>query len=213
MGYKKSEVGLIGGAFIVSVFVTYLTIGCGLFRGLYELKQFYTFIKITYYIVAGLCFILAYLNMRDFIVYLRTKNTAALTVKLPKPVRARINAIIVTFYRKDRKSDSQSRLSLLASALVVGFLISLLEAVCTGQVYLPTIVFILKEPALRVKAIGYLLLYNFMFIVPLLFILCVALVGTGSKRIEDFFKDKIALIKLFMCVLFLGLGIVLLIGV
>lgn len=213
MGYKKTEVGLIGGAFIASVFATYLAIGCGLFRGLYELKQFYTFTKITYYIIAGLCFILAYLNVRDLIIYLRTKSTVAFAVKLPKPVRSRINAIIAAFYRKDPKGDSQSCLSLLLSALLVGFLVSLLEAVCTGQVYLPTIVFILKEPALRIRAIGYLLLYNFMFIAPLLLILCVAMVGTGSKMIEQFFKEKVAIIKLFMCVLFLGLGVVLLIGV
>ena len=69
MGYKNKDLAAIGITFITAVFLTYLAIGLGLFRGLYELKQFYLFLRITFFSIAALCFILAYLNLRDFIEY------------------------------------------------------------------------------------------------------------------------------------------------
>lgn len=213
MGYKKKELIVVGLSFIFAVFLTYLAIGLGLFRGLYELKQFYIFLKITYYVLAAFCFILAYLNLLDFLEYRKTKSADSMRVKLPKSVRTKINSIIGMFYRRDTKDDKPVvRLGLITATFVVGFLISLLEAVCTGQVYLPTIVFILKEPNLRLRALSYLLLYNFMFVFPLLLILLLAILGVSSKKLEEFFRKKIALIKFSMFLLFIGLGIFLIIG-
>ena len=212
MGYKKTNLALIGLTFILAVFFTYLALGLGLFRGLYEFKHFYSFLRITYYSIAALCFILAFLNLRDFIIYTRTKSTDSLKVKLPKPVRSRINAIITMFYRRDTNTQPRVRLTLIAATFVVGVLVSLLEAVCTGQVYLPTIVFILKEQTLRIKALFYLLLYNLMFVIPLLLILSLAILGVSSKELEKFFRKKIALIKIFMFIFFLLMGLFLLRG-
>lgn len=213
MGYKKKDLLFIGLTFILAVFLTYLAIGLGLFRGFYELKHFYSFLKITYYGIAVFCFILAYLNLQDFFEYRKTKSTDSLKVKLPKPVRSRINAIISVCYRKDPNEHFGIKAGLIGATFIVGFLVSLLEAVCTGQVYLPTIVFILKEPALRLRALSYLLLYNFMFVFPLLLILLFAVLGVSSKKIEEFFRGRIALIKIVMFILFLGLGIFLIAGI
>ena len=99
---------------------------------------------------------------------------------------------------------------LLFSALVTGFLVSLLEAVCTGQVYLPTISFVLKSTTLKLAALGYLLLYNIMFIAPLIVIFVLALLGTTSQQFWGFLKKHLGLIKILMVILFFGLGIYLL---
>lgn len=213
MGYKKKDLAIIGFSFIFAVFLTYLAIGLGLFRGLYELEYFNIFIKSAYVIIAIICFVLAYLNFIDFLQYRKTKSPDALKIKLPSLVRKKINSIIAMFYRKEQTDKSKTMIVLVASAFLVGFLISLLEAVCTGQVYLPTIIFILKEPLLRFKAIFYLLVYNLMFIAPLFLILLVAVLGISSKRIEEFFRNKVAFIKIVMFILFLALGVFLLIGV
>lgn len=212
MGYRKRDLTFIGGTFIFAVFLTYLALGLGLFKGLYELKHFYIFLKLVYYSIAMFCFVLAYLNLRDFFVYRKSKNPDSLKVKLPKPVRLHINAIINNFYRTDKDKKAQAGYNLILATFVVGFLVSLLEAVCTGQVYLPTIVFILKEPSLQARAIICLLLYNLMFVVPLFLILLSSIWGVTSKDLELFFKNKIALVKLFMSALFLGLGLFLIIG-
>lgn len=213
MGYKYRALLAIGLTFILAVFLTYLAIGLGLFRGLYELGQFYSILKVLYYLTAVICLILAYLNLRDYIQYKRTNSADSFKVKLPKAVRQKINSLISMFYRPGFGSAPKSKAALIVGTFVVGFLVSLLEAVCTGQVYLPVIVFILKEPALRIRAITYLLIYNLMFIAPLLIILCVGVFGMNSKKLEEFFRKKVALVKLLMFVLFLGLAIFLLSGI
>ena len=118
------------------------------------------------------------------------------------------------FYRRSPQEKQDKALpglgKLIVSALITGFLVSLLEAVCTGQVYLPTISFVLKSTTLKLQALGYLLLYNIMFIVPLIIIFVLALLGTSSQQFANFLKKHLGLIKILMIVLFFGLGIYLL---
>jgi len=91
--------------------------------------------------------------------------------------------------------------------LITGFLVSLLEAVCTGQTYLPTITFILKTTTLKLHALAYLVIYNLMFVVPLFIIFIFALLGITSGQFSNFLKKHLLLIKLLMAILFFGLGI------
>ena len=91
--------------------------------------------------------------------------------------------------------------------MITGFLVSLLEAVCTGQAYLPTISFILKTTPLKLQAMGYLLLFNVMFVVPLLIIFIFAVFGVTSERFSKVFKKYLSVIKVLMAVLFFGFGI------
>lgn len=213
MGYRKRHIAAIGLCFIAAVFLTYSAVGIGLFRGLYGLGNIFSVLKIIYRILGALCLVFAFLNVRDFIAYRTTKNPEAVYLKLPKPIRSRINAIIGLFYRKDKQQAATPIIVLCGSAFIVGFLVSLLEAVCTGQMYVPTIVFILKEPGLRLRAFAYLLLYNGLFVAPLIAILALALCGSGSKRLEYFFRSRLGLIKLIIAVVFCALGVYLLLGV
>ena len=95
----------------------------------------------------------------------------------------------------------------------VGFLVSLLESLCTGQVYLPTIVFATRAPGMRAAALGYLLLYNMMFIVPLVAILAATYLGVRSEAIITFFRRRLAMVKCGMTLLFAGLGVLVLVTV
>ncbi|MCX5709531.1 MAG: hypothetical protein NT088_02230, partial [Candidatus Omnitrophica bacterium] len=95
---------------------------------------------------------------------------------------------------------------LVLSALITGFLVSLLEAVCTGQTYLPTIVFILKGYR-DVKALAFLLIYNLMFVIPLFVIFLFAVLGVTSEQFSKFLREKLGMVKIFMAALFFGLGI------
>jgi cytochrome b561 len=88
----------------------------------------------------------------------------------------------------------------------VGFLVSILESLCTGQVYLPTIVFMTRAPAMRSAAIGYLLLYNVMFILPLVGILALTFLGVRSETLGRLLRRRLAAVKFGMAGLFVGLG-------
>jgi len=61
-------------------------------------------------------------------------------------------------------------------------------------------------PSLRGKALGYLLLYNLMFIIPLIVVFVLAYYGTTSKQLTDFLKKHAAPVKLGMAVVFILLA-------
>lgn len=209
MGYKRREMVVIGISYILAVFLTYLTLGFGLFKALYGLKLFYMVSKFIYVAIGGLSLFLGCLAVNDYLRYRKSGNTDEMALQMPRAIKNRIHALVGSYYRKDKKSQGRAMLGLALSALLVGFMVSLLEAVCTGQLYLPTIIFVLKEGALRVRALFYLILYNLMFIIPLIIVLILALTGMSSKHFEAFGRRHMGFIKIVMAVVFFGLGLAL----
>lgn len=213
-GYKKKELIVIGLSFIFAVFLTYLLIGLGLFNFLYRLKGFWIVIK-TLNISLGLfSIILGFLALYDYFKFKKTGDAEGSVLQLPRPIKLRIHSLIGKFHRRPEAEDDYSKphiSRLLLSALASGFLVSLLESVCTGQLYLPTIAFVLKTAPLKLQALGYLLLYNAMFIVPLLLIFILALLGVTSGQFAKFLKKHFALIKVIMAAIFFSLGFFLII--
>jgi len=213
-GYRKRELFFIGAAFILSVFLTYLGIGLGVFNFFYRFSGLWAVVHLFNIVIGLASIIFGILAVYDFIKLKKTGSTEQLILQLPKPVKERIHKVVGFFYRKNNLEKQQNLnpglARLILSAFITGFLVSLLEAVCTGQVYLPTIAFVLKASSFKLQALGYLLLYNIMFIVPLAVIFVFALMGTTSSQFSGFLKKHLGLIKIFMAVLFFSLGIFLL---
>jgi len=213
-GYRKKELILIGLTFILGVFLTYLGLGLGIFNFFYRSSGFWIITQLLNIMIGILSIVLGIFAVYDFIEFKKTGSTAGLLLQLPKPIKERIHILVGFFYRKSHQEKQEKSKPVLArlilSALITGFLVSLLEAVCTGQVYLPTISFVLKSTSLKLEALGYLLLYNIMFIIPLVVILILALLGITSGQFSGFLKKYLGLIKILMAVLFFSLGIFLL---
>ncbi len=208
-GYRRRELIVIGLLFIFSVFFTYLLIGLGIFNFLYRMEEF-LFISRFFNIAIGvLSIVLGFMAVYDLVKFRRTGETAGLLLQLPQVIKKRIHAVIGDHYRiKDKTKGAPNKRSLIflgASALSTGFLVSVLESICTGQTYLPTIVFILKTKG-QLRALWYLLIYNFMFIVPLFIIFVLALTGATSEHFSKFLKKHMLTVKFLMAVLFFGLG-------
>ena len=128
-------------------------------------------------------------------------------LQLSKNQKTFIHKIMRTFLKD--KQDSLWRL--LAAAFVVGFVVSGVEAVCTGQVYLPTIRVILKEAnQYFFKAAAYLIIYNLMFIAPLVLVFILTLCGKESATFNNWLKEHLGLSKFLLCCVFLGLLLLLL---
>jgi cytochrome c biogenesis protein CcdA len=209
-GYNRREIVYVGSAYCLSVFGVYFLLGLGVFKTLYLISGFYTVIKIFYWAVAGLCFLFFGFSIYDLIKYLKTGKSEGMLLQLPKSFKIAINKLFGKYLRA--KSGS-GIFKLTIAALVVGFLVSLIEAVCTGQVYVPVLAFISKEPQLKTKAIFYLALYNVMFIMPLVLVFVLSVLGYKSKSFDSFLKKHLALIKVLLALVFLGLGLMLLIRV
>lgn len=210
-GYRKKELIAIGLCFIFAVFITYLLIGIGAFAFLYRLNKFWLVAKIINVSIGVFSIILGIFALYDFFKFKRTGKTEGLALQLPQAVKNQIHKVIGLHYRVNKSAAGVNPkiplIRLILSALITGFLVSILEAICTGQTYLPTITFVLKTSPLKMQALGYLLLYNFMFITPLLLIFFFALSGATSEQFSGIFKKHLLTIKILMAAVFFGLGI------
>jgi len=194
-GRKGKEILLVGGAFALGVFLTYLGVGVGLYEILQRLPFLASIGKWIYGITAALCLILAAVSLLDYFTA-RKGDLEEMRLKLPLRLRRRINKVI---------RESASSQALAGVALVSGFVISLIELACTGQVYLPTILFVLGVEELRASAFLYLLLYNLMFVLPLIIVFVLAYFGTTSEQLAQFVNKNTGRIKLATAALFLVL--------
>jgi len=207
-GYKKGSIAAVGMSFIITVFVTYLLLGIGLFSWLHVMKGYQLLTRIISISIGTLSIIFGVLSIYDAVVFLKKGESEDMVLHLPKSLKNKVQYIIGEQYRiKKDKQANTSVFALIASALAVGFIISLFESVCTGQMYLPTIVFVLKTTPHKIHALGYLILYNFMFTVPLIAIYCLALAGVSSQSFTAIMKKNMFLIKIFLAAMFLFLGV------
>ena len=200
VGRKGKEILLVGGAFTCAVFVTYMLIGLGIFSFISSLSFLPLLSKIVYLATAAFALILGVLSLRDFFIC-RAGKMKDMSLQLPGFLKKRIHNTI-------RKEARLKRYVL--GALTAGFVISVLELACTGQVYLPTIIFVTRVSDMKARSLMYLLLYNTMFIAPLVFIFVTVYKGTSSQQLTAFLQRSSAGIKLGMAVFFFALAAILL---
>jgi glutaredoxin len=195
VGRKGRELIYVGIAFTVAVFLTYFLVGLGVFKFIQSLSMFALFSRILYMLIAVLAFVLGVLSLYDFI-KARRGEIKEIVLQLPKFLKQRIHKTI----REKTRTEK-----FVLAAFIAGGVVSLLELACTGQVYLPTLCFVVGVPELRTNALFYLVLYNVMFIIPLTAIFGLTYFGTTSASLANVMQKHIALIKLLTSILFFGL--------
>ena len=149
-------------------------------------------------------------SLYDWWIFNKTKDPEKIKLKLPGIIKKKIQSTIREKTDGREGFKDKSLIKLMLTALSCGFIVSLLESVCTGQLYLPTIVYVLGIPELRIKAWLYLIIYNLMFIAPLLVIFLFALLGTTSQTFAKLAGRHLAKVKLLTAIVFFALGIFLL---
>jgi cytochrome c biogenesis protein CcdA len=196
VGRQRREVLYVGLAFSLSVFVTYFLVGLGLLRVLQAVKAIPVVARIVYLATIILALVFGIVSLYDYMLCRRDRASDML-LQMPAFLKNRVRSVI-------RKEVRLNRYILAAAA--TGFVVSILELTCTGQVYLPTILFVSKTQELRSAAVGYLALYNVMFIVPLLAVFLVVYFGTRSERLSFLFESHMAKVKLATAAVFFALA-------
>jgi hypothetical protein len=208
-GYKRKQVILLGSFFILAVFITYILIGVGLFEFFRRLEVFYFLSWLIYFATAIIAIGLGAFSLYDYWIFKKTGDPEAIKLKLPDFVKNRIHKVIRDNTGTRGTTDIQAipRLKLALAALTSGFLVSILESICTGQMYLPTIIYVLGFTKLKLRALSYLLLYNLMFILPLVGIFLLGLFGMTSEGFAKLARRHMAKVKIITSAVFFGLGI------
>jgi cytochrome c biogenesis protein CcdA len=200
-GRGRSEVLVIGALFSFAVFVSYFLIGLGLFTALRAATAVSLVSVLLRWVLVAVLFVFAGLSVYDYTL-IRSGRPGEMLLQLPSSFKKRIHASIRT----------RVRIAALAgSSLVLGFLVSLFEFACTGQVYLPLLGYLARMHR-QLDAFGLLLLYNFCFILPLLVVFGASYLGVSSGRITTAFQAHMGKVKLGLAVVFVGLAVFTLVG-
>ena len=185
----------IGLAYISGVLLAYFVIGLGLARvGAIVMRLSWAGTLLTYAMTAFALVIMA-LNIRDGFLC-RRGQLAEMTLQLPAALKQRIHELI-------RHSVRQAHFILVA--FVLGVAISFLELACTGQVYLPTITYMIQQGETR--AVWNLLAYNLAFILPLGIVFALSYSGLRSETLQVLLKRRAAWVKFGTALLFLVLAV------
>jgi cytochrome c biogenesis protein CcdA/glutaredoxin len=191
------EMAQIGIAYVAGVFSAYFLLGLGLSELVAQIVVFRAAAMVLNVGMGIFALVIAVLSFRDGIRCLQGR-LQDISLQLPGFLKDRIRTVI-------RKSVPHRGFVL--GAFGVGAFISLLELACTGQVYAPTILYMIQ--AGKGGAVGYLLLYNFAFILPLTIIFIMAFFGLTSGKLTTFLQRHAATMKFAMALLFFVLAFVL----
>jgi len=197
LGKQSKEILTYGIIFTSGVFVAYVIAGMGLMAGFRQLSGFPMLTKGIYLVIGTFAIVLGIISFYDYYLF-RRGEVAKMKLQLPMALKKKIHGII-------RLQTRSSRAGFLGT-FILGFVIAATEVVCTGQVYLPTIGYIMTVPKLRAYAFLNLILYNVMFIIPLVGVFVAAFLGITSEKLAVLSKKHTGHVKLLTGILFIGLG-------
>jgi cytochrome c biogenesis protein CcdA len=200
-GRGRREVLLIGALFSVAVFLTYFGIGLGFFAALRAASAAPLVSLILRWALVLLLAAFAGLSIYDYTL-IRAGRPGEMLLQLPTALKRRIHSSIRGTVRTT---------ALAGSSLVLGFLVSIFEFACTGQVYLP-LLGVLARLTRQADALALLALYNLCFIAPLLVVFGASYLGVSSGRITTFFQARMGTVKLGLAAVFIGLAVFTLVG-
>lgn len=193
------ELLLTGGCFVLSVYLTYFSIGLA-FHELIGRLQAWSSLKMGMDVLFSLLALLAaVLSFRDACLA-RRGRLADMSLALPEFLKKRI--------RRTARERSRSA-HFMVAAFAAGIIISALELACTGQVYAPIIYQIRQGSS---SAVVMLALYNLAFILPLLFIFFLAYRGMKAETLIHYQQRHAFWVKMLLGILFLFLATVIIWG-
>lgn len=197
---KDVPVIRLGFTFLLGKFIAFILLGTVLYQTLGLLNDtgylFYTKVVVGLFVI-----ILAFLNLYDFTMS-RQEAYGKIKNQLPGKVRQFNHKLI------QHLTASGQRHWLFLSMFLLGIFLAASEFLCTGQVYMITINYMIQtSSALTLTAITYLVIYSFGFILPPGVVLIIIAKTDELFSVSEFIREKMPLIKLMTAITLLILGL------
>lgn len=197
-GIKQKKLFMVGAVYCLACFICYTLLGLGLFSTLKVLSAYKWVQQIFNIGLIAVLVLFALLSFRDAFRFKKSGKTEDVALQLPDSLKSRIHAVM----RKGLKAKY-----LLPGAFIIGIFVTLIESVCTGQVYIPVLALMIKDHSPEsLKWVSYLLLYNLMFIIPLVVIFICVWRGTSQSSLLNWSRQNVVFGKIAMGVFFLLLA-------
>lgn len=181
-GRTRLQLALTGLLYSLGVFSCYGLAGMGLLRGLYGLSGFGAAPLLLNTFAGTATLFLGSTNLRQYFL-LRRRLVRPVDVGLPQAARLATHSVIRTLVKRPILFG--------AAAFAAGVAVGALELPCTGQIYLPTIVYLAGYPDERSVAVHFLLFYNLIFVAPLVGLFALALMAKSTRSIQDMVRQHL----------------------
>jgi cytochrome c biogenesis protein CcdA len=198
--HNKKVLFISGMSYIFTVFITYTVIGLGLLGGITAILST---IEVKNYFNMFLSMIILFFAALNLIDYFRIKKNKPVFLKLSAFQKHLIKKNIFSRIYRSIKKNNFFYIAL--SLIILGFFVTIIELTCTGQIYLPFIIFLTKNN----NFVGYLylILYNFIFILPLIILFMLSYYGKKIRVITIFLENHHQTLKLIYFFLLIIIGI------
>ena len=177
----------LGLVYIFVIFLTYLAVGVGLLSGIMFFGQHHFFARVG----SWLLIVLGTVNLRDYFF-----PNLKLGIKFPQVPHDKIKSLL-------QKAS-------LPTVAVAAFLVGLCSIPCSGGIY-AAVTALLASKTTFFTGFLYLLLYNFMFVLPLIIILILAANPYTLVKFGEWQQKNKSIQKLVMGILMVALGVSILI--
>ena len=204
IGGRKRKARILGGlSFCAGTFVTYMLMGLGLMQALKALGGLRIVHDIVMALLALSLFVLSFRSFRDAARFRKIPVFSVVTLKLPEGVKVLIRKIAM---------ESWSGPAVVLAGFGCAFLVTLLDALCTGQVYVPVLALISREPGAW-RSFALLALYNLAFIAPLVAVFILASKTTDAFQMAKWSSRNVIPAKIALGILFALLGVLVFPGI
>lgn len=186
-------------SFIVGKFIMFFLLGTILYKSMGFIHP-NIISKITK--IGLLLFILTFviLNINDYIMA-KQEKLDKMILQLP----SRLKKLNHTIIKNAMKHVSSNYILLIM--LLLGMILAFGEFMCSGQLYLTSIVVLIQSSPAKWISKLYLAIYSFAFIVPLLLLTLFVYYGKKVFHLSESILNRLPLIKLISSLLFLLLGL------
>ncbi|MCW1301336.1 MAG: hypothetical protein QW507_02170 [Candidatus Nanoarchaeia archaeon] len=182
----------VGIAYISMIFLSYLTLGLLLTLGIKVVftgsQLIATYLKL---IVAALILAIGLINLKDFFLYGKF-----ISLGIPKRFQKKISFLAA-------KGG-------IIATLLLALLVTLIEFPCSGAMYAGLILHLVSEGVETLFIFPLLLLYNLIFVLPLILIVVLYWKGVGSERLEEFRRKYRRIFRLVLGLVLIALALILL---
>ena len=202
IGGRKRKARILGGlSFCAGTFVTYMLMGLGLMQALKVLEGLRVVHDVVMALLALSLFVLSILSFRDALRFRKIPVFSVVTLKLPEGVKVLIRKIAM---------ESWSGPAVVLAGFGCAFLVTLLDALCTGQVYVPVLALISREPGAW-RSFALLALYNLAFVFPLVAVFVLASKTTDAFQMAKWSSRNVIPAKIALGLVFAVLCILILV--
>lgn len=185
---SRRRVLMTGGVYITAVFIFYLLSGAGLF----SVVHFSGFSAVLSLAGALVALVLGGINVIDAM-----RNRGEFILAIPESKKDLIEKYVST--------------ASLPAAFALGILVGIFELPCTGGIYLAILGLMSRNYSLM-EGLPYLVLYNLVFVLPLVLILVLVAYGIKAERANEWRIRHRRTLRLVVGLAMIAIGIIILSG-